>query len=631
MKEGLSSADLHVLSRELQVLIGGHFDKAYQVEGSVTLRFNLLGGGRRELFIEPGHWLCFRELSERPERSTRLAAALRQALDNARVVAVAQRGFDRVLTISLERDAVYVLVIELFGKGNVTLVRDGTIVATLRTQEFRDRRVAVGERYDFPPAIADPVTLSEEEFTAILRASKESLVKTLAAKLNLGGPLAEEICARSGIEKGTKTSGLDAAACAAVHRAWRAILEDLGRPVPGVIRREGVPVDVSSLVLHEHGSLERIPYPTLLEAVAAYLDARAAAPRIDPHVEKLQRRLEQQQDALSTARLEEVRLGLLAELLYAHYADFDHLLKTVREGGEPEGPSVKAVDRKAHAVVVSIADVEEVSLDYRQTLDENVRRIYDERKEARSKAAGAQDALTATTKEIEEALKAAARVAKKAREKVKPTKAFWFEAYRWFFSSEGFLVIGGRDAKTNDAVVKKHLKEGDRYAHADVHGAPSCVIKEGSKAGEATLSEACAFALGMSKAWSAGIASGGAFWVLPEQVSKEAESGEFLPRGAFMVRGKRNFVNDIPLRLAVAEIEIDGHRKIVCAPESAIAGKSTRSAVIGPGEEDREGIVRRFARAFAVPVEEIQRILPPGGSAILSTADLELRPAAAGD
>src|SRR5206468_3466056 len=92
------------------------------------------------------------------------------------------------------------------------------------------------------------------------------------------------------------------------------------------------------------------------------------------------------------------------------------------------------------------------------------------------------------------------------------------------------------DAKTNDSLVRKHLKEGDRYAHADVHGAPSVVVKEGSKAGEATLREACELALVYSKAWPAGLSSGSAFWVLPEQVSKQAESGEFLPRGGSVVR-----------------------------------------------------------------------------------------------
>src|SRR5438094_8985368 len=86
------------------------------------------------------------------------------------------------------------------------------------------------------------------------------------------------------------------------------------------------------------------------------------------------------------------------------------------------------------------------------------------------------------------------------RPRIKSTKSMWFEAYRWTISSEGFLILGGRDARTNDQLVKKHLKEGDRYAHADVHGAPSTVIQDGARATEATLRESCEFALSYSKA-----------------------------------------------------------------------------------------------------------------------------------
>ncbi len=210
------------------------------------------------------------------------------------------------------------------------------------------------------------------------------------------------------------------------------------------------------------------------------------------------------------------------------------------------------------------------------------------------------------------------------RPKVKGTRALWFDAYRWTLSSEGFLILGVRDAKTNDQLVKKHLKEGDRYAHADLHGAPSTVVKEGSKAGDVTLREACEFALAYSKAWPAGIASGSAYWVLPEQVSKQAESGEFLPRGAFVIRGKRNYFHDLPVRLAIGEVEVEGHRKIMSGPVSAVAARSSRYVVLIPGKEDRERVAKRLAAAFEVPIEEIGRSLPTGGAGVAETIGVTL-------
>ena len=101
--------------------------------------------------------------------------------------------------------------------------------------------------------------------------------------------------------------------------------------------------------------------------------------------------------------------------------------------------------------------------------------------------------------------------------------------------------------------------------------------------------------------------------MLPEQVSKQAESGEFLPRGAFVIRGKRNYVHDLPVRLAVGEVEVEGHRKIMGGPVSALAARSTRYVVLMPGKEDRERVAKRLAAAFEVPIEEIVRALPPGG------------------
>jgi len=173
--------------------------------------------------------------------------------------------------------------------------------------------------------------------------------------------------------------------------------------------------------------------------------------------------------------------------------------------------------------------------------------------------------------------------------------------------------------------VKKHLKEGDRYAHADIHGAPSTVIKDGARAPETTLREACEFALAYSKAWSAGLASGSAYWVLPEQVSKQAESGEFLPRGAFVIRGKRNYLHDLPVRLAIGEVEIEGHRKIMGGPIAAVAARSKRYVVLAPGKEDREELAKRLAASFEVPIEEITRAIPSGKVQVVEQHGVELK------
>jgi len=44
-------------------------------------------------------------------------------------------------------------------------------------------------------------------------------------------------------------------------------------------------------------------------------------------------------------------------------------------------------------------------------------------------------------------------------------KKNWYERYRWFTTSDGYLVVGGRDAASNSAIVRKHLVKNDKIFH----------------------------------------------------------------------------------------------------------------------------------------------------------------------
>ena len=153
-----------------------------------------------------------------------------------------------------------------------------------------------------------------------------------------------------------------------------------------------------------------------------------------------------------------------------------------------------------------------------------------------------------------------------------PRKVFWFEKYHWFVTSENYLVLAGRDAQQNEALVKKFLREGDAYVHADVHGAASCILRakrqrissplapQATKTqastvvlpiSEQALREAGNFAICRSSAWSSKIITS-AWWVHAHQVSKTAPTGEFLTTGSFVIRGKKNYLPATHLEMGVA-------------------------------------------------------------------------------
>jgi predicted ribosome quality control (RQC) complex YloA/Tae2 family protein len=626
MKTALSSFDLRALVAEWQGLVGGHVDKVYQHDDEVIFRINVPDRGKVELYSKSGRWLALHELENKPESPPPFAQTLRRLLDNARVIEVEQLGFDRIAVFRVRRGPENVdIVFEVFSKGNLVLIKDGTTVAALNPQKFKDRAVQVGEPYQYPAPGIDPLELDRAKLQDSLTGAKGTLVRVLASVMNLGGAYAEEISLRAGVDKDTRVKDLTPAQIDSLYTALNnlAVAIDQERR-PAVIFQDGRAVDATPIELLQHRGRERREFPTFNEALSHFLNvAEPPVEAPDEVASKFERRIAQQQETLRALREEATILEAQALFLYGHYPIFDELLKAIREGRPPaEQGQIKAIDRKTHTVTVAVGDFDAITLEYEKDVTANAQALYDRRKEALLKAQRVEEAIAATRTEMEAARAKAVKSAKRPR--VKPTKALWFEAYRWTLSSEGFLILGGRDARTNDQLVKKHLKEGDRYAHADVHGAPSTVIKEGAKAGEATLKEACEFALAYSKAWSSGLAGGSAYWVLPEQVSKQAESGEFLPRGAFVIRGKRNYVHDLALRLAIGEVEIEGHRKVMGGPVSAVTARATRYVVLAPGKEDREAVTKRLAVAFAVPIEEVARTMAPGGVQILERKDVDV-------
>jgi len=622
MKEALTSFDLMALVAEWQGLVGGYVDKVYQAKDEVTLRINVPGEDRKELYCKAGKWLVLHKTEETREAPGPFAVALRRSIDNARVVAIEQRGFDRVAIVRLDKGLAYELVFEMFGKGNLVLVHGGNTVAAMRTQSFKGRQIKAGIAYDFPPPGTNPLDLDREGFHTAVRAAKGQVVKVLASPLNLGGTYAEELCLRAGVAKDAAVASLTDADLDALFTALNNVavaVEQERRPA--LVLDRGTPIDAVPIDLLLYAGKERREAPTSNDALSSYIASRGTAPTPEDGTATLRHRIEQLRETLESLRKEAMDAEARALFLFNHFPLFEELLQAVREGRPFAQAQIKAVDKERGTVTVAIGDFDAIELDYRLDVNGNAHALYEARREALRKA----DRILETIAQAEEEIRAAQKKAVKAakRPRAKPTKRFWFEAYRWCLSSEGFLILGGRDAKTNDSLVRKHLKDGDRYAHADVHGAPSVVVKDGAKAGDATLREACEFALIYSKAWPSGLSGGSAFWVLPEQVSKQAESGEFLPRGGFVVRGKRNYVHDIPVQKAVGEVEVEGARKVMGGPVTAVAARSTRYVVLRPGEMGRDRLVARLAKAFEVPEEEVSRVLPSGGFAIMQVHGLE--------
>lgn len=264
----------------------------------------------------------------------------------------------------------------------------------------------------------------------------------------------------------------------------------------------------------------------------------------------------------------------------------------------------------------------QIELDFEKSVEQNAERLFDTAKKAKKKRVGLQTAMAALEKELEkEKQKQAASI--QSKKIVLKRKREWFEKFRWFKTSDDLLVIGGRDAKSNEEVVKKFLEDSDLFFHADVVGAPHCALKtKNNAAPKQSKSEAAQFAAVFSRAWQSGATQADAYCALPSQVTKQAQSGEFVGKGAFMVYGEREWFKKTPLLCAVGIEKIGGDYRVICGPLAAVKKHAVHFVELVPGGEEKNAVAKKLFRLFSektlgqssILLEDVQAALPSGAS-----------------
>ena len=660
MKTNLSSLDIHVIVRELrEALVGAFIDKAYQPSYDEVL-LTITGGGqaKRKLLVHIGRFMCLTTRDrEMPQSPSPFAMLLRKHLTNARIMGLEQMGFDRIVVIHLHaKGAEYRLVCELFRNGTVILVKGDEIVRPVTSKHWGSREVKAGHVFKPPATQADPLTMEFAEFVERVRASESDIVRTLATRLGLGGEYAEGLLAASNEDLGRAASEMSEEELGNLFENMKAMFERAERePTPHIIRRGDEVQTVLPVVLTEVPEDVTEPYTTFTEAVDAYFAEGLAEAEAEDfsgeymgHVNKLQHQAEQQRHAAESYEAEISVNQHRGDLIYANFQHCKAVLGDLLEAKEALG--WKEVERRVAEtdlvgeintydgyVVVPLTagegEPEAVKLRFNLTVPQNAEFYYTRSKRAREKSAGAIEAL----RETEERLATAEEAAQRAKEegvamveeavagrvRKKRTRRHWFERYRWTIATDGTLIVGGKDASTNERVVKKYLKDRDRYCHADFHGAPSVVVKDpGEGVSEEAVEEGCAVTAVYSKAWSSGRASADAYWVLPEQVSKTPQTGEFVPKGGFIIRGRRNYVKDIQMRAAIGLVDHDGETLVMGGPLGPVSARANAWVELVPSKDKKEIAAKQVASLLGVELDEVVAVMPPGGCKVEATHGL---------
>ena len=619
-KDRFTALDTLALVRELRALGPAHIDKAFDLPGggwSVAIR--AAGQGRRELVLVPGRFAALvEERMTHEEGLSPIARELRRLLGGATLVGATEPRSERYLEITLRRpDAEsLVLALEFFGAGNLVIARDTKIAAVSRPRAWAHRVVRVGADYQRPPERRNPWGMGPAELENELHRSRTDLTSTLAARLALGGPIAEELLCRAGLSGGG--GPFPSGTGAALHEAIRTLLDEVGDPPAGFLyERDTVVVDAtpyrSKRWAADPSVVER-EVPRFSEAAMRYfastapsLPAETAPP--DPERDLLERQRDRQRTAVES--LEEAAAARVAggQAILSHFAEAERQILAARQGAEP--PERITIELGGTAVELMVARPPRAS----------AQRLFEEAKRLQGKAAGARTALAETEARLERhSASTTARPESVAPAKTtRPRAARWYSRFRWFLSSDGLIVVAGRDAASNDHVVRRHLGDRDLYLHADIHGAASVVVKAPERTTqtipERTLEEAGRWAVAFSKAWRAGLASADAFWVNADQVSKTPMSGEFVARGAWVVHGTKHFLHDLPLELALGTVHLEGEAESwTVAPQSALRARGSVRFLLTPGEErERPEREIELARATGLSRSALQSLLPAGG------------------
>lgn len=619
----LSSFDIKACVDELRMLIGGKVEKIYHNPPD-EVRIRIYAGKKFDLVIEAGRRI---HLTKFPKQAPRFPSAfamlLRKHLEGARIRSLEQYDFDRVVVVEFERGGeIKRLVAELFSKGNIVLVdEENRVIMPLK------HTVRVGEAYVFPQQKK--------------RENRDREVVKVLAMSGLGGLYAEEVCMRAGVNKKKKYSELS-------EEELKRINEEVNRLMnfsanPQIVLKDGDYLDVVPMDLLSYSDYEKRYFKSFNEALDDYYSKKLSEmdeleSKKSEELEKLKKRLEIQKESLRKFKEEAELFKRTGDAIYENYQMVEKILTAFKNAKQKKswkeieeivkkdnrlGNLVKGIKPEKNSVVVRVKDFD-VELAIDRSIHENADYYYERAKKAREKAEGVERAINATIKEME---RVEERLQKRFVTSIKVRrKREWYENYRWFFTSEGFLVIGGRTADMNEEIVSKHLESRDLFFHTHTPGAPAVVLKKGQDAGENSVREAAEFAASYSALWREGKYAGEVYYVKPEQVSKAAKAGEYLPRGSFYITGKRNYLT-VELNCAIG-VEIDKLR-VIGGPVSAVKKYADLYVELEIGDKDANelgveiakrllemaGDERHVVKAIATP-DEIMKFLPPGKSRI---------------
>jgi predicted ribosome quality control (RQC) complex YloA/Tae2 family protein len=584
---------------------------------------------------------------------------IKAELERSKLVDVSVFAGERILQFIFQNivGIKYFLIVELFGNGNIILCNENLkILAIVNSINVRHRILKPGLNYfPPPPRGADLFSINFNNFLSIVEANKKEKIdikRWLGRNLSISKKFIEYIINNSEF-KNKNINELSTNNLKNLFDGLSLLIKDVSNGAGNyesclIMDENNNPEDISPFIPYSINSDRIKKFNSYSEAVDEYLnyliinsDASKNS-ELEKRIELLEHDLQEQEKAKSFVISKSSKLRDFAILLMQHtdiVMDIENnFLKKILFDFDAKILNIKGKH------FLEIVD-EKMPLESRNFNTPKLSSsLFNLAKEMERGLITIESSQLKLQEQID---KLKHQKNKKPLSSVKVlTNKEWYEKYRWFFTSDDLLAIGGKDASSNSVIIRRHLTENDYVFHAEVNGSPFFVLQNAnnSKADiSQSILEVSQATVSFSRSWRDALSSSDAYWVFSSQLKKGAPTGQFLPKGSFVIEGKRNFVKNLEIKLAIGISFIDDKPLLIMGPYNAIKKRSICIRTLLPSGLDVVKASKKIKADFvdysikndfpktlveylkSLSIDDIVRILPVGQCKLLPIEKAELK------
>lgn len=587
------------------------------------------------MFSTFGLWITNIKISQMEEN--RLVKRLRNDLLRSKIVEIKQIESERIVQITFSGfNQEFVLIGEFFGDGNIILCnKELKILSLFHSIDVRHRKLGVGLTYVPPPSSGLNIFNVTQKDVEEIRSTSTATVRWVGRTLGLPSKYAEEIVRLANVDGQRLGNTLSSDDVVSLYQATKETIEKVtsGKHDARIVH-DDKGADVYPIPLGDLSQKKVVNVSSFMEGLDSLFSENLLeqgktkqADTASQKITELEHKLEEQNKAITLVRQRAESIAKVAKDLLESASIGITAIDDSRVLPLLQGRSSSLV-RESGALMINV-NGDKIKINPQSSIQAIASVLYNESKH-QMKAIDTILAEKAKTEKSLETYRKQATIAQNSVVFAIQKKREWYERYRWFFTSDGLLAIGGRDASSNSSVIRKHLGKNDKVFHAEIVGSPFFILKDSENELASSVSEVAQATVCFSRAWREGLYGLNAYWVKPDQVKMAAPTGQFLAKGAFPIEGSRNFIQVSNLQLAIGLYQKEDSYMIMSGPPSAVKTQCLFYVIIEPSGTDMTEFAKKIRLEFlklaenqdvikAFNIDDFIRALPAGDSHIVES------------